>query len=108
MPGDLPSDQKRARELALTKCQYKLVDNILYCVAKDKSLRVIPCLFHEAHDGVFGGNLKANKIVGELGKHYWWPGMSSDIIKWCQACLVSATRHLGCSVKPPILMVGTL
>ena len=75
-------------------------------MAKDKSLRAIPpkaCrekLFHEAHDGVFGGHLKANKIIGELGKHYWWPGMSSDVIKWCQACLVCATRCLGRAVKP--------
>ena len=82
--GDLPSDQKRTRELALTKCQYVLVDNVLYYVVKDKSLRVVPPkasrekLLREAHDGVFGGHLKANNIVGELGKHYWWPGMSRD------------------------------
>ena len=99
--GELPADSKRAREFALTKSQYALVDDVLYHVERDKSLRIIPSLacreklFHEAHDGVYGGHLKENKISGELGRHYWWPGMYSDIVKWCRACLVCATRRSG-------------
>ena len=39
---------------------------------------------------------------GKLGKHYWWPGMRGDIVKWCRACLVCATRHVRHLVKPPL------
>ena len=106
--GTLPPDEKKDREFALKKSQYALVDGVLYFVERDKSLRIIPPkanrekLFHECHDGVFGGHLRENKVHGELGKHYWWPGMRGDIIKWCRACLVCATRHVGRSVKPPL------
>ena len=34
-------DEKKARELALTQTQYEIVDDILYHVEGDKTLRVI-------------------------------------------------------------------
>ena len=40
--GILPEDEKSARELALNKKQYVLMDNILYPLAPDNSLRIIP------------------------------------------------------------------
>ena len=54
------------------------------------------------HAGVWGGHLKDDKIHGELAKRYMWPGMRSDIIKWCQACLVCASRQVGRAVFPPL------
>ena len=56
----------------------------------------------EVHDGVFGAHLKDRKIHGELAKHYWWPRMRSDIVKWCRGCLVCASRRVGHSVRPPL------
>ena len=102
----LPDDAKKARELVLSKSLYSLVDNVLYYVERDKSLRVVPPrnrrekLFHEAHGGIYGGHLRESKVHSELGKHYWWPGMHGDIVNWCKACLVCATRHVGRAVKP--------
>ena len=78
--GVLPEDEKKAREFALTKSQYALIDGVLYFVERDKSLRVIPPeayrekLFHGAHDGLYGGHLRENKVNGGLGKCYWWQG----------------------------------
>ena len=36
---------------------------------------------------------------GEWSKHYWWQGMRGEIIQWCQACLVCATRQEN---RPPM------
>ena len=71
-------------------------------------MRIIPPqgdrkqLFDEVHAGVWGGHLKDAKIHGELPKRYLWPSMRSDIIKWCQACLVCASRQVGRAVCPSL------
>ena len=106
--GTLPADHKRARELALCKSQYAVLDGVLYHVENDKTLRVIPPqsrreeLFQEVHGGMFGGHLRDAKVHGNLSRHYWWPGMRADILKWCKACLTCASRHVGRAVKPPL------
>ena len=61
--GKLPDDDKRARELTLSREQYLLLDGVLHFMAKDKTLRIIPPtgdrqqLFQEAHGDAFGGHL---------------------------------------------------
>ena len=103
---DLPSDEKVARELVLSGPQFEIIDNILYHVETDKTLRVIPTtdqrekLFEDVHSGLFGGHLRSAKVHGQLAKHFWWPTMRADIVKWCQACQVCATRQVGRSIRP--------
>ena len=104
----LPTDEKEARELALTAQQYVLLDGVLLFIGKDQALKVIPTKqerkkpFDEVHGGAFGGHLHDAKIHGELSKKYWWPGMRGDIIRWCQACFVCASRQVGQAVRPPL------
>ena len=87
--GDLPADQKRARELVLSGPQYLLVEGVLYFVEHDKTLRLVPPtedrkpLFEEVHSGKFGGHLRDSKVHGALAKRYWWPGMQQQVIQWC-------------------------
>ena len=106
--GVLPDDTRKARELALTVSQYTIVDGVLYRVETDKTLRVIPPssqrekLFHEAHDGKFGAHLRDAKIHGELSRHYRWPRMRADIIRWCKSCITCASRQVGHATKPPL------
>ena len=107
--GDiLPSDDKKARELLMSRSQYHLMEGVLYYVETDKTLHLIPPesdrrrLFEEVHSGTFGAHLRDAKVHGELSKHYWWPKMRSDISKWCQSCLVCATRYPGRAVHPPL------
>ena len=70
--GELPRDEKKAKELVLGKSLYEIVDGILYHIELDKSLRLIPptcdreSLFQEVHNGTFGAHLKDTKIHGEL------------------------------------------
>ena len=59
----LPTDEKEARELALTAQQYVLLDGVLHFIGKDQALKVIlpeqerKKLFDEVHGGAFGGHL---------------------------------------------------
>ena len=67
--GELPADDKRAHELALTKLQYTIVDRVLYRVESDKTLRVIPPtsqrekILHEAHGGRLGTHVTQRFMV---------------------------------------------
>ena len=102
----LPDDDKKARELVLGRSQYTILESMLYKVEKDSSLRIfVPQhdrdeLFKETHEGVFGCHLREAKIYSQLSKHYWWPGMRSDVSYWCRACLVCTTRNVGQAIKP--------
>ena len=102
----LPDDDKKTRELILIRSQYALLDGVLYKLEKDNSPRIfVPeCdreeLLEEAHKGVFGGHLREAKIYSQLSKHYWWPGMQSDVSYWCKVCLVWVTRNVGQAIKP--------
>ena len=57
------------------------MDNVLYNVQQDGSLRVIPSastceeLFCQASGGVYGGHLEDAKVYSELLCDYWWPKM---------------------------------
>ena len=72
----LPDDDKKARELLLSRSQYCLMDDVLYYVVADKTLRLVPpisdCeqLFEEAHSGPFGAHLREAKVHGQLSKYY--------------------------------------
>lgn len=85
--GLLPKDNKHAKELALTKSQYTLVDQALYHVERDNTLRLIPPslsrerLFTDVHSGPYGAHLHEAKVHGQLSKHYWWNNMQSDVKK---------------------------
>ena len=106
--GILPDNDKEARELALTKSQYELVDGVLYHVENDKTLRIVPPtthrkkLFDEVHSGILSGHLREAKMHGQLSRHYWWPQMRADIRRWCKACITCASRRIGRTERPPM------
>ena len=57
-------------------------------------------VFREVHQGRFSGHLRDAKIHSQLGKAYWWPNIRKDIISWCRACEVCASRQVGKPIKP--------
>ena len=85
-----------------------MIDEVLYHVEPDKTLRIIPPssdrhrLFRESHEGPFSGHLREAKIHSQLSRQYWWLGMRKDITHWCRACLPCATRSVGRPVRPPL------
>ena len=113
--GILPEEERIARQLVLTKSQFLVEDGVLYRIASDFTLRVVPPhdmrqrLFQEVHSGRFGAHLSDAKVHSALYKHYWWNGMRADITRWTRACLVCATHNPGCAVRPllcPIPVAG--
>lgn len=106
--GELPSDDRRARELILGKSQFTLRDGILYKVESDKTLRIIPpvsdrkALFTEVHEGPFGAHLREAKVHSVLSRHHWWPRMRADLTSWCRACQKCAMRSVGRPVRPQL------
>jgi len=98
--GELPEDEKKARELVMGKSQFEIKDGVLYHIEKDKTLRVVPPansrkeLFDDVHKGVFGAHLRSAKIHSQLAQHYWWLSMRADIDHWVHACMVCASRHI--------------
>ena len=106
--GNLPDEEQTARRLVLESAQYTLLDGVLYHLEKDKTLRIVPPvmdrekLFHDVHDGSFGGHLRDAKVHDQISRHYWWPAMRKDIREWCLACVPCATRNVGKQVRPPL------
>ena len=104
--GKLPEDDKKARELVLSKTEFEIQDGVLYHLERDKSLRiVVPTdsrkeLFDDAHSGTFGAHLRGAKIHSQLGQHYWWPSMRADINSWARACAICASRQIGKPLHP--------
>ena len=104
--GELPTDEQKARGLVLSRPQFEIVDNVLYHVESDKTLQIIPTvdqrekLFEDTHSGLFSGHLRSAKIHSQLAKHFWWPTTRADIVRWCRACQVCATRQVGKPIHP--------
>ena len=104
----LPSEEKEAREILLSEDHYTLVDDVLFRVVPDKSLRIVPptaerkSLWEQLHAGCYGGHLKSAKAHGQLARQYWWPGMRTDIAHWCRGCVTCATRGIGRKLNAPL------
>ena len=115
LDNKLPDQEEKARELVLNKAQFEVIDDVLYHIEPDKTLRIVPPtldrkgLFETAHGGVLGGHLRTAKMHSQLSKHYWWPRMRADIVKWTRSCQTCATRNVGKPLHPhltPIPVAG--
>ena len=53
-----PGDERKTRELVLSKTQFEIKDGVLYHLERDKTLRVVPLsdsrkeLFDDVHNGI--------------------------------------------------------
>ena len=108
LDNKLPDQEEKARELTLNKAQYEVIDNVLYHIEPDKTLRIVPPtadrkgLFETAHGGVLGGHLRTAKMHSQPSRQYWWPRMRADIVEWTKACQICATRNVGKPLHPPL------
>ena len=85
--GKLPAIDTETRQLVLTSSNYSLIDGVLYFNQPDgRLLLVVPKdkrqeLLQEAHGGILSGHLREMKTYNQLQKHYWWPGLRTDVRK---------------------------
>ena len=106
--GELPDNAQLARRLVAERTTYEIVDNVLYKVMKDKTLRVIPPtsyrarLVEDLHGGPFGAHLGIAKTCGRVLTHYWWPGLHQYVADRCHSCAVCRGRDAGRAPKPPL------
>ena len=47
---------------------------------------------HDAHDAKFSGHVGGTRTLHNLSRHYWWPGMRSDVRRYVAEC-VSCQRN---------------
>ena len=106
--GNLPIEEKVARELTLNKKQYVLMDDILYHLVSDCTLRVVTPredrthIIEEDNDGKLSGHLRDAKDFKQISKSFWWPGMRKEVMLYCRSCEKCASRHVGKPIRPPL------
>ena len=98
--GVVPSDDRRAKRLALEKSSFKVIDRVLYHknpsvpgvwrIVVPKALR--ETLLKESHSGKFAGHFAERKLYATLRTKYWWDKMRSDVRKHCRSCLTCVSR----------------
>ena len=112
--GTLPEDQNKSRRIVLESKQFEVVEGVLYhensafpgrwCLVVPEKFRVT--LLEEAHRGHFAGHLAGKKTYDRLRRDYWWRGMKNEVISFCKACLVCASRKGGCKTfRPPLVPI---
>ena len=73
----------------LSRPQFEIADYVLHHMESDKTFQIIPTvdqrakLFEDTHSGLFSGHLRSAKVHSQLAKHFCWPTMQADIVKWC-------------------------
>ena len=58
---------------------------------------VVPMALHkevllDLHEGTMGEQLGADKTLGRLKEHFYWPGHYNNVKEWCQLCWTCASR----------------
>ena len=76
------------------------VNNQGYCVVRDQrndaDLVILPKtrrgeIFHLFHSIPAAGHLSASRTLANIQAKFYWPGMSVDILNWCNSCIQCAT-----------------
>ena len=54
---------------------------------------VVPTVFHSqvsslAHDQLWSGHMGVTKTYNKVLKHFFWPGLKSDVVQYCLTCHV--------------------
>lgn len=67
---------------------------------------VLPSQFRQqvlnlAHDHPWSGHLGINKTYNRVLQHFFWPGLKSDVIKYCKTCHICQVGGKPNQVVPP-------
>ena len=107
----LPVDPTQAKKVAAQAPTFEMIDGILYFIDSKNDHRkrcVVPQklrtqIIEENHSGPMAGHFSGAKLYKALLRHWWWPGMYSDVIKHCSSCpqcaIVNGTGRVN---RPPL------
>ena len=111
LTDELPTDDKRARRLALQKPLFTIEDDVLYYIdprQSHKKRAVVPThlkqqVLERCHRSPTGGHFSRKRTYETLARVWWWDGMYRDSMtyaKSCPECMITSGngRH-----KPPPL-----
>jgi len=93
--------------------QFRLKNGILYRYCKSHDGRIVsqvvlPNTLRErvtklAHDTVMSGHQGQKKTKDRIWAQFWWPGMNSDVTRFCRSCdICQRTVAKGCVVNVPL------
>lgn len=54
-----------------------------------------------AHDHHFAGHLGINKTTDRITRHFFWPGLKRDVVKYCKTCHICQVTGKPNQVIPP-------
>lgn len=68
---------------------------------------VVPVSFRDkvlslAHDHHFAGHLGVNKTTDRILRHFFWPGIKRDVVRYCQTCNLCQVVGKPNQVIPPV------
>ena len=55
-----------------------------------------------AHESLMGGHQGVNKTLRKVESSFFWPGVSSDITRYCQSCDICQKTAQKCLRKAPM------
>ena len=105
MKSEIRSSNQELRALLRQWGLLKIVDNLL-CRTWDnedgtsslqfiapKTLRLQ--IMQQIHNCRTAGHLARDKTLNRIRARFYWPGMSSDVERWCQTCLLCQKGNQG-------------
>ena len=61
-----------------------------------------------AHDTLLSGHLGTMKTTKRISSHFFWPGMSGDISRYCRSCSLCQKNLVNKPVKAPLIPLPVL
>ena len=115
----LRNQWEKAKQKAVFKTKgegtykFKVIDEVLYHIFQNKlhgKVRqiIVPEIFQKqvmklAHESIVGGHLGAKKTVDRITSNFHWPGVVSNVTRFCRSCdICQKTALKGRTCKVPV------
>ena len=73
--------------------KWKASENEVLLLVAPKEIRSL--IFHQLHENRTAGHLGRERTLRSIKRRVFWPGMSSDVKRWCKQCDICARAKRG-------------